>query len=104
MRDLKAILKPGGMLVVSSMVASPPYFSVEELKSLVSDELTVVGSGVLFLKPLVLYEKLLMKLFARNARFGMQFSHGTVGWLGRCFGRLFPRLARSHGYVIARKD
>jgi 2-polyprenyl-3-methyl-5-hydroxy-6-metoxy-1,4-benzoquinol methylase len=104
MRQLKSMLKPGGLLLVSSMVSSPPYFSLDELKALVAKELTIVGSDVLFLKPIALYEKLLMKLCGRSARKWMHVSQTAAGRLAAFFGRVTPRLSQSHGYVIARHD
>ena len=102
MRQLKSMLKPGGTLLVSSMVSSARYLSTNELHELASSELTIIDRGVLYLKPLAMYEKILMKLFGQTAHKGMHFSLAMVGRLGRCFGRLLPGFTRSHGYVIAR--
>lgn len=101
--QLRQMLRPGGYLVVSSMIASAPYFSLAQLESLVAAELGVVSTGKLHLKPVVLWEKLLMKLRGRPAadRIG-EFDYGKIDRWGRLSQRLLGQYAQSHGYVIAR--
>jgi SAM-dependent methyltransferase len=101
--QLKRMLKPGGHLLVSSMIASGPYFSFGELKALMAGELNVVVTGVLHLKPLTLLEKLLMKL-GPAARQLLRIDDGTVRRWERFSARRFPGLAQSHAYVIARNS
>lgn len=100
--QLRRMLKPGGWLLASSMIASPPYFSLEELKALLAEEFQLVEEGVLHLKPLSIKEKLLMKLRGQEAGNGAVFHFDRVQRWERLAGRLLPGLARSHGYVIAR--
>jgi 2-polyprenyl-3-methyl-5-hydroxy-6-metoxy-1,4-benzoquinol methylase len=96
-RQLSGMLKPGGWLLVSSMIASAPYFSLDQLKALLAKELDIIETGVLYLKPIAVLEKLLMKLGGPAARKALRFdrcSHYSERWLAS--------VARSHAYVIAR--
>jgi 2-polyprenyl-3-methyl-5-hydroxy-6-metoxy-1,4-benzoquinol methylase len=100
MQQLRAMLKPGGLLLVSSMVARAPYFSAAELSTLVGRHMRIVGTGELYLKPLALWEKLMMKLrlpAVARAR------AGQVAVAAR-LGAVLPWLTRSHAYVIASND
>lgn len=102
-RQLKSMLKPGGCLLVSSMIASAPYFSFAELTALLVNELNVVEAGVLYLKPFVLWEKFLMKLHGTAARWSATYDDAKVDRWSRYAGRFFPRFTGSHAYVIAHK-
>lgn len=101
-RQLKNMLKPGGHLLVSSMVAPAPYFSFDRLQALLSDEMDVISSGILHLKPLVLVEKLLMKFSVPAARKLLTFGSSRVQRWNRTGERLFSDCAQSHAFVIAR--
>ncbi len=103
-RQLKSMLKPGGCLLVSSMIASSPYFSFGELNALLADELNVVEAGVLYLKPFVLWEKFLMKLRGTAARRSATYGDARVERWSRYAGRIIPRFTGSHAYVIAQKN
>ncbi|WP_409032494.1 hypothetical protein [Janthinobacterium sp. CG_23.3] len=102
LRQLKGMLRPGGCLLVSSMIAAPPYFSAEQLGALVGGELALVDSGVLYLKPLALWEKLQMKLRRGGTPGAAGYEYAAVERWGRYAARLLPGFARSHAYVIAR--
>ncbi|TFW03107.1 methyltransferase domain-containing protein [Oxalobacteraceae bacterium OM1] len=103
-RQLKSMLKPGGHLLVSSMIAPAPYFTLERLNVLVSQELRIVASDVLYLKPLTMLEKFLMKFGNAAARRALPLDDADVRrWEDAAKSRV-PRLAASHAYVIARKD
>lgn len=100
--QLRRMLKPGGLLLVSSMVASAPYFSADALSAIVSSDFKVVGSGVLYQKPFALLEKLSMKLGGKNSSKDAPFDYGKMDrWNGR-FQRFLPGFTRSHAYVVGR--
>ena len=107
-QQLKRLLKPGGLLLASSMVASAPYFSNTRLNALIASELRVIEAGVLCLKPLVLYEKLLMKI-RKLAGLDVAgrtpgFCYASVDRVQRWANFLPSRLGQSHAYVVARND
>lgn len=107
---LRDMLQPGGVLLVSSMIARKPYMSLAELRALVENELLVVDAGVLYLKPIVLIEKVLLRLrFAWSLRRGSDASIRDAQLPARSMARLaalskslLGGRAQSHGYVIAR--
>ena len=101
---LKSLLKPGGILLVSSMVAIPPYFSETELATKLSIQVSVVTTGVLYLKPLVIFEKLLMKIGGNLCRRWVKTCYGMVRGMEHALERVSPRIARSLAYVIAYND
>lgn len=101
-RQLKSLLKPGGRLLVSSMIASAPYFSFDELNALLASEFKVSQAGILYLKPFALWEKFLMKLHGSAARKSARYSEARLERWSRYAARLAPRMTRSHAYVIAR--
>lgn len=105
--SLKSMLKPGGFLLVSSMIAAPPYFSLDALGSLVASELAIVDTGVLYLKPLAAWEKLQMKMKMKMQlgrtgapRASAQACATLERWSAYA-ERWCPTLTRSHAYVIA---
>lgn len=111
LRQLSGLLQPGGILLVSSMTANPPYMSLDELTQLVSKELPIVFSGQLYLKPIVLWEKMQMRLSLKRAGEGggsqlqgcvvnTQKIQSVERWSKRFFGAG----AKSHGFVLARRD
>ena len=108
-RALRKLLRPGSTLLVSCMIARPPYLSQEELHDLVASELRVIDEGVLHLKPLVLTEKLLMRLGVSRAGtarpiYAGSAAAGRIEWVQSLSKRMLGALARSHAYVLARLD
>lgn len=112
LRMLRGMLQPGGMLLVSSMIARRPYMSLAELRALVESELSVVDAGVLYLKPIVLIEKALMCM---RSAWPSRRDASTLIRKARPATRSMARLAalsknllgvhaQSHGYVLARLD
>lgn len=103
-RNLRELLKPGGLVLVSSMIANAPYFSLAELEALLAADLEVVETGVLHLKPIVLWEKLQMKLrSADNGNRSEAYDPVKIDRWNRWSKAVFGRYASSHGYVIARR-
>lgn len=107
---LRGMLQPGGMLLVSSMIARRPYMSLAELRALVENELFVVDVGVLYLKPIVLIEKALMRLrsawlWCRDSGASIRDALPTARRMERLAAlseSLLGARAQSHGYVLAR--
>lgn len=109
LKQLRGMLRPGGILLVSSMIAGHPYMSLDELVALVADELSIVHAGALYLKPVVLWEKAQMR-FRRLWR-GSPVAEGRpaalvdidhVARLAAWSKRILGARAHSHGFVVAR--
>jgi len=102
-----AAMRPGGMLLVSSMIGEPPYMGHRELCDLVRPRFDIIATSCLDLWPLVALEKGLLRLAWRAPRFHMrQFLPGSGGFrvvqrLSRVCAAAFGERARSHSYVIA---
>lgn len=102
-----AAMRPGGMLLVSSMIGKAPYMGHRELCELVALRFDIVAASCLELWPLVSLEKGLLRLAGRGPRFRMgQFLPGSAGFrivqrLSRICAALFGERAQSHSYVIA---
>lgn len=112
-QDLAAMLRPGGMLLVSSMIARPPYLSLDELLALISPGFRIVHAGRIHLRQAGQLEKLLMRLgIARVGR--LRRGAGVAGsgeagfdWMRRvdaACARWLGDRAASHAFVIARKS
>jgi SAM-dependent methyltransferase len=103
---LRSILRPGGLLLVSSMTGAAPYMDYEQLCALVEKEFRIVTAAGLDLWPLVSLEKLALRTHL-SPQFELNgFRPGRTGFevmrrLARCCSALFGRRARSHAYVIA---
>lgn len=109
LRQLRSMLRPGGILLVSSMIAGRPYMSLDELTELVATELSIVHTGALYLKPVVLWEKAQMRFrrFWRDSpitesRPSVLVDTDRVARLAAWSRRMLGRRAHSHGFVIAR--
>ncbi|HEX4403265.1 MAG TPA: class I SAM-dependent methyltransferase [Polyangia bacterium] len=107
-RRLRRLLKPGGMIVVSSMIAQRPYMSLQRLRDLLGSAFRTTDSGVLYLRPLVMLEKPLLWLmpFVERLRGGAQRSgqpkrSRMIGALSRLARETLGARAVSHGYVVA---
>jgi 2-polyprenyl-3-methyl-5-hydroxy-6-metoxy-1,4-benzoquinol methylase len=111
LKRVGGMLRPGGVLVASSMIAGRPYLSPTELRELVGAELEILDSGVLYLKPLAMLEKLalhMVRLLAwrrsRGGRWRAPALHAdpmTVLRMARLAQRFLGRRAESHSYVVA---
>jgi len=107
-RALRKLLRPGGTLLVSCMIARPPYLSQEELHDLVATEFSVLDAGALYLKPLVLAEKLRMRLGASSGSVRTQPIYSgsaaaqRIERVQNLSKRFLGERARSHAYVLAR--
>lgn len=109
LRQLRSMLRPGGILLVSSMIAGQPYMSLDELVALVADELPVVHAGALYLKPVVLWEKAQMRFRhlwrvtpIAVSRPSAVADTDRVARLAAWSKRILGARARSHGFVVAR--
>jgi len=109
LRQLRNTLRPGGILLVSSMIAGQPYMSLDELVALVADELPIVHASALCLKPVVLWEKAQMRF--RHLRVGPPIAGNPpstladtdrVARLAAWSKRILGARAQSHGFVVAR--
>ncbi len=111
-RRLVQMLRPGGYLLVSSMIAHAPYFSLDELRSLVTRELSEVRSGTIHLKPVVQLEKLILHVApalvrALTSPTAGQGATGDAPVLSRVESacrRLLGQRSASHGFVLGRLD
>jgi 2-polyprenyl-3-methyl-5-hydroxy-6-metoxy-1,4-benzoquinol methylase len=107
MRQLAGMLRPGGFLLVSSMIAGGQYMGLAELSSLAGAGLEVVATGTLYLKPVTFWEKLMMRLGAggnpTGARPVAREAMARVARQAALAERVMGAHAASHGYVIARK-
>jgi SAM-dependent methyltransferase len=109
LKQLRTMLRPGGILLVSSMIAGHPYMSLDELIALVANELPIVHAGALYLKPAVLWEKARMR-FQRlwrdspipESRDSALVDTDRVARLAAWSKRILGAHARSHGFVVAR--
>jgi 2-polyprenyl-3-methyl-5-hydroxy-6-metoxy-1,4-benzoquinol methylase len=110
LQKVRKMLKPGGTLLVSSMIAKQPYMSAEQLRTLVSASFSVIDSGVLYLKPLTLIEKPLLRIVPaverwRRAPFRpVPTRPRAADRLARIAENLLGARALSHSYVIAVRD
>lgn len=102
-----AAMRPGSMLLVSSMIGQPPYLGHLELCELVRQRFDIIAASCLDLWPLVALEKGLLRLAWKAPRFHIgQFLPGSRGFrivqrLSRACAVGFGERARSHSYVIA---
>jgi 2-polyprenyl-3-methyl-5-hydroxy-6-metoxy-1,4-benzoquinol methylase len=111
LRRVRALLKPGGVVLVSSMTAQEPYMSAAQLGELVGASFAVVDSGVLHLKPLAMLEKPLLRLMplverwrgggARAAEPARPRAAQALAQLAR---RALGARAVSHSYVVAVRE
>ncbi len=106
---LHSALRPGGLLLVSSMIGTRPYMNLPELAALVRPRFQIVRQGCLPLWPLVSIEKigLTFARFAPHASPG-SFLPGRRGFnimrrlAGACEATLGGR-ANSHAYLLAER-
>ena len=111
LRRVRQMLKPGGIVLVSSMIARHPYMSPAQLQGLVASSFSVVDSGALSLRPLAMIEKPLLRLMPLFERLRPRHARSTLPARARA-AQLFARLARgalgsralSHSYVVAVAD
>jgi 2-polyprenyl-3-methyl-5-hydroxy-6-metoxy-1,4-benzoquinol methylase len=105
---IKSMLRPGGMLLISSMTGPAPYLDALQLGQLVASEFTTIGGGTLSLRPLVDVEKLLLKLRRpRRARdldgfLPGQRAFSRIDRLAKLCSSVFGAWADSHAFVVAR--
>ena len=107
LRSLTAALRPKGYILLSSMIAPPPYFSPGQLLTLVSSECEIITYEIVHLRLVSLFEHLFDKsirvLFRRNTRISgfHRLPLRTVALMERCC-RCLGELTASHVIVIAR--
>jgi SAM-dependent methyltransferase len=104
-----SVLRPGGLLLVSSMIGKSPHMNYVQLAETVERRFQIVADGRLTLWPLVAIEKLALKV----ARFAPRTSidrylpgrgaHTTMRRLSALSGTFFGSTAESHAYIIAVK-
>lgn len=108
--NVRKMVKPGGTLLVSSMIANQPYMSADQLRGLVGAAFRVIDSGVLYLKPLTMIEKPLLRIVPaverwRRAPFRpIPKRPHAANRLARLAEELLGSRALSHSYVIAVRD
>jgi len=106
---IRALLRPDGVVLASSMIGGSPYIDGDGLAALFSTGFRIIHSGSLSLWPLTVMEKWRMKLGApRAARNVSDYVPGGRGFhmLERAEGllrRLLGRRADSHVFIIARR-
>jgi SAM-dependent methyltransferase len=105
------MLRPGGLLLASSMIARPPYLTLAQLRSLVERGFELRDSGALGLRALNAFERLAMRgMRALGRPDGRWLSPARLPAaiararrLEALSSRLLGAAAWSHGYVLARK-
>ncbi len=110
-KSLCQMLRPGGLILISSMSAKHPYMSLQDIASLLGSHTEIVDSGVLYLKPMTLIEKAKMRLHLgrgaasavsrESARLEQELA--STARMALWSRRLLGQWAQSHGYVIGRK-
>lgn len=104
---LASMLRPGGVLLISSMISKPPYLGAGGLLRLVESVAKVRSSGVLNLRPLSELEKIALKFSGRSGRGGAtRYLPGAPGYvrvdrLSAMFRKVLGRRSESHAFVIA---
>jgi 2-polyprenyl-3-methyl-5-hydroxy-6-metoxy-1,4-benzoquinol methylase len=112
--SLARLLRPGGLALFSSMVASGPYLTAAGLRQAVGGAFEVRAAASLYLRPLAEVEKALMSVARRTsgqARPPERWIRGFRRVMGRRAAALSARWGRrllgeraaSHSYVLARK-
>jgi SAM-dependent methyltransferase len=108
---VRAMLRPGGLVLASSMIGGSPYMDGAGLARLFEDGFHIERSGVLSLWPLTAFEKIRMKLGGGRAtgRQAREYLPGGAGYQRldrhtRLLRRLFGARTDSHAYVIARRN
>jgi SAM-dependent methyltransferase len=102
-----AAMRPGGILLVSSMIGEAPYMGRRELCELVATRFDIIAASCLELWPLVSLEKGLLRLARGGPRLRTgRFLPGGGGFrmvqrLSRICAATFGERAQSHSYVIA---
>ena len=106
---LHSALRPGGLLLVSSMIGKRPYLNQRELAALVQQRFQIVSGGCLPLWPLTTIEKVGLALarFAPHAS-PNSFLPGRTGFnvmrrLAAACGATLGGRANSHTYLVAER-
>ena len=107
---LRATVKPGGLVLASSMLGGVPYMDCAGLGQLFADGFHLLDAGTLSLWPLTALEKFSMKF--RHQRIGadpLEFFPQGRGYARlvrrtRLCRRLFGSRADSHAFIIARRS
>jgi 2-polyprenyl-3-methyl-5-hydroxy-6-metoxy-1,4-benzoquinol methylase len=103
LEDLRNTLRPGGVLLVSSMIAPPPYISPTALRKLVERDFAIWGESSLSLWPLAAVEKWLMRTgFSGLLSGSRNQGDGSLKWvvsLSRFSLMLFGTRSHSHFYI-----
>lgn len=108
LRHIAEILRPGGLLLVSSMTGRQPYLSAAELAELVGARFRIVGGDSLYLRPFTFIEKPVMRLAHGLEWFRAR--HKTVesragNWIAERVAQAaryrLGRYFQSHSYVVA---
>lgn len=112
--SIKESLKPGGHAVFSSLISKPPYFSLNELRNLVSTEFSLVKAETIHVKLISIFEKIIVKLEKIGKKKGLFKNNNyarnifmTVPFRGVDFVEKYCAhigdLSASHAVVIARR-
>lgn len=108
LQQVAEMLRPGGLLLASSMTGRHPYLSAAELTELVGARFRIVVGDVLHLKPFTLLEKPVLHVAHRLERFRarQKTPESRAGeWLAQRLARAarirFGRYFESHSYVVA---
>ena len=109
--NMKSMLRPRGLLMVSSMIAGAPYLDQAQLTALVGRHLQVVDAGVLPLKQVNAVERLWLRASRllgngggpRLSATALTRLAGGAERLAALFERLLGDASHSHGYLVARR-
>ncbi|NOY62051.1 MAG: class I SAM-dependent methyltransferase [Gammaproteobacteria bacterium] len=111
LRSLKNLLTDDGIVLISSMVAKPPYLTAAELRARVAEEFDILEVGEMHLKVLSTLEKTALKA---SKLMGVKDSR-ALKWLSRSISppragkieqisrRLFGTASVSNAFVVAKK-
>jgi 2-polyprenyl-3-methyl-5-hydroxy-6-metoxy-1,4-benzoquinol methylase len=113
---VRRCLRPGGVLLVSSMVASSGYCSLQHLVSLLEEKFEIVQVGHIYVRAISALEKQVLRYKRMKGKLGLSSSTSVEWILHRIISmdrmaffetasrRLFGRRGASHVYVIARRS
>jgi SAM-dependent methyltransferase len=100
-------MKPGGLLLISSMLGNPPYLNHRQLCDLLQEKFSIIETDCLDLWPLVSVEKALLTIPCLAPRFDIarflpgQTPFNVMRRLSRICGLMFGIRAHSHAFVLA---
>jgi 2-polyprenyl-3-methyl-5-hydroxy-6-metoxy-1,4-benzoquinol methylase len=106
---LQGVLKPGGLLLISSMIGKSPHMNYVQLAEIVEQHFQIIADGRLTLWPLTSLEKIALKVARFVPRTSIdRYLPGRSGFstmqrLSTFCGTFFGSSAESHAYIVAIK-